>query len=132
MLKHDSHTWAASRKWSVLQYIISSLQKLATLRNIAIVLLNQSITKMQPGAGAILVSAMSSTAWDAGIATSVALFRDWGWDGKQVRYARVLRADGVTAGDKGVVGKVLAFTIESVRIRRLHISRIRISQLMSL
>jgi hypothetical protein len=84
---------------------------------------------MQSGAGAILVSAVSSTAWDAGIATNVALFRDWGRDGKQVRYATVLKADGVTVGDKGVV---LAFTIESVRIRRLHVSRIQISQLMSL
>jgi hypothetical protein len=121
--------WAASRKWSVLQYIISTLQKLATLRNIAIVLLNQSVTKMQSGTGAILVSAILSTAWDAGIATSVALFRDWGWEGKQVRYARVLRADGVSIGGNGAVGKVLAFTIESVRTSRLDISHIQISQL---
>jgi hypothetical protein len=95
---------------------MSSLQKLASLRNIAIVLLNQSITKMQSGAGAILVSAVSSTAWDAGIATSIALFRDWDWGGKHVRYARILKANGVAGGGRGVVGKVLAFTVESVRI----------------
>jgi hypothetical protein len=100
---------------------MSSLQKLATLRNVAIVLLNQSVTKMQSGAGAILVSAVSSTAWDAGITTNIALFRDWDWQGKQVRYARVLRANGVAVGGKGAAGKVLAFTIESVRISRLDI-----------
>jgi hypothetical protein len=111
---------------------MSSLQKVATLRNIAIVLLNHSVTKMQSGAGAILVSALSSTAWDAGIATSVALFRDWGWDGNQVRYARVLRADGVAVGGKGVVGKVLAFTIEPVRISSLDVSHIQMNQLTSL
>lgn len=87
---------------------------------------------MQSGAGAILVSAISSTAWDAGIATSIALFRDWGWEGKQVRYARVLRADGAAVGGKGAVGKVLAFTIESVRISRLDVSHIQINQLISL
>jgi hypothetical protein len=95
---------------------MSSLQKLATLRNIAIVLLNQSVTKMQSGAGAILVSAISSTAWDAGISTSIALFRDWGWEGKQVRNAKVLKADGIATGGKGGIGKVFAFTIESVCI----------------
>jgi hypothetical protein len=98
---------------------MSSLQKLASLRNIAIVLLNQSITKMQSGTGAILVSAVSSTAWDAGIATSIALFRDWGWSGKQVRYARILKTNGVAGAGRGVVGKVLAFTVESVRISYL-------------
>jgi hypothetical protein len=90
------------------------LQKLATIRNIAIVVLNQSVTKMQPGARAILISAVSSTAWDTGIATSIALFRDWGWNGKHVRYARILRANGSTDVGKGAIGKVLAFTIESV------------------
>lgn len=93
---------------------MSSLQKLAALHNIAVVLLNQSVTKIQSGAGAILVSAISSTAWDAGLATSITLFRDWGWEGKQVRYARVLKADGIGLGGKGGFGKVLAFIIESV------------------
>jgi hypothetical protein len=86
---------------------------------------------MQSGAGPILVSAVSSTAWDAGIATSVALFRDWGWEGNQVRYARVLKADGVISGGKGAVGKVLTFGIKSVRISRPDVSHIQTSQLMS-
>jgi len=101
---------------------MSSLQKLATLCNIAIVLLNQSVTKMQSGAGAILVSAISSTAWDAGLTTIIALFRDWGWERKQVRFAKVLKADGLAVGGKGGVGKLLAFTIESVRILLLEVS----------
>ncbi len=107
------------------------MQKLAALRNIAVVLLNQSVTKMQSGAGARLVPAVSSTAWDAGIATSIALFRDWGWDGKQVRYARVMRANGVADGGKGAVGKVLAFTIESVRIGASVFSDVQRCQLTS-
>jgi hypothetical protein len=79
---------------------------------------------MQSGAGAILVSAVSSTAWDAGIATSVAMFRDWGWDGKQVRYVRILRANGVAGGSRGLVEKVFAFTIEPVRISSLYVLEI--------
>lgn len=82
----------------------------------AIVILNQSVTKMQSGAGAMLVPAISSTAWDDGIGTRIALFRDWGWEGKQVRFAGVLKADGVNLSGKGAMGRVIAFTIETVRV----------------
>jgi hypothetical protein len=116
--KQDLQQRAAARKWSVYQFIVSSLQKLATLHNIAIVLLNQTATKMTPGSKARLVPAVSSTAWDAGIGSRVLLFRDWGWDGKQVRLARVLKADGVVATTSGA-SNVVAFTIEESGLHSL-------------
>lgn len=109
--KQDRHRWAASRKWSVLQSIISSLQKLATLRNIAVVVLNQSATKIQSGSGAILVSGILSTAWDAGIAARIVLFRDWGWEGREVRFAAVLKAKGFSGGQ---IGRLITFVIGDV------------------
>lgn len=81
----------------------------------AVVITNQTVTKMQSGAAAMLVPAIMSKAWDAGIASRILLYRDWGWNGKQVRFATVLKADGVIGG-KGGVGTVIAFTIENVRI----------------
>jgi hypothetical protein len=91
------------------------LQKLAALRNIAVVLLNQSVTKMQSGSSALLVPAVSSTAWDAGIAARIVLFRDWGWEGRQVRFARVLKAEATAASEGIESTKVVSFTIEPVR-----------------
>lgn len=83
-----------------MQLLVASMQKLAGLHNLAVVLLNQTATRMQPGLSASLVPAVSSTAWDAGIAARIVLFRDWGWDGQhEVRFARVLKADGVAVGD---------------------------------
>ncbi|KAI9746193.1 MAG: hypothetical protein M1818_000874 [Claussenomyces sp. TS43310] len=110
--KYDPPLWAASRKWSVLQYIISSLQKLATLRNIVVVILTQSITKMQSGSGAVLIPAVSSTAWDSGIATRIVLFRDWGWEKTQVRFARIVKASGTSTKGREGVGRIIPFVID--------------------
>ncbi|KAI9651303.1 hypothetical protein NHQ30_001341 [Ciborinia camelliae] len=95
----------SSRKFPLLQFFINALQKLATTRNIAIIILNQCVTKMRPGLGAALVPSISATAWEQGLGCRVALFRDWGWDddeGNQVngvRFAQVIKVDGVTLSE---------------------------------
>jgi hypothetical protein len=71
---------------------------------------------MQSGSRAILIPAISSAAWDAGIATSMVLFRDWGWEEKHIRFAKVLKAGGVVAASSEKKENVVTFTIESVRI----------------
>jgi len=114
--KQDAQKWAASRKWSVLQHLISSLQKLTETRNIAIVMLNQTATKMHPGSSAVLVSAIASTAWDAGISSRIVLFRDWAVKGKEVRLAVVVKAEGRSVGQGQDTGRVVAFRIEDVCI----------------
>lgn len=104
-----------SRKFPLLQYLVNALQKLATTRNIAIIVLNQCVTKMRPGLGAALVPAISVTAWEQGLGCRVALFRDWGWDddeGNKVngaRFAQVIKAEGVTLSEGR--GKLAAFVI---------------------
>lgn len=77
--KQDPQKWATSRKWTVLQFLISSLQKLATLHNIAIVILGQVSTKMQGGSRAIIVPAIASLGWDTGISTRIVQI---GWLGR--------------------------------------------------
>jgi hypothetical protein len=69
---------------------------------------------MHPGTRAVLVSAISSPAWDTGISTKVVLFRDWGWEGKQVRFAGVLKVQGAAAPGRRGVGRVVPFTIGHV------------------
>ena len=60
--------------------------------------------------------AITSTAWDAGLSTRIVLFRDWGWEGRQVRFARVVKSNGVLLGSNVAMAQLIAFTIESVRI----------------
>ncbi|KAH7314107.1 P-loop containing nucleoside triphosphate hydrolase protein [Rhexocercosporidium sp. MPI-PUGE-AT-0058] len=99
-----------SRKFPILQHLISSLSKVATTRNIAIVLTSQCVTKMRPGAGAVLIPAVNTTAWEQGLGCRVELMRDWGWEDEEgravegVRLARVVKAEGVVVGGVRLVG----------------------------
>ncbi|KAB8292439.1 hypothetical protein EYC80_008162 [Monilinia laxa] len=105
----------SSRKFPLLQYLINALQKLATTRNIAIIILNQCVTKMRPGLGAALIPSISVTAWEQGLGCRVALFRDWGWDDNEgnkvngVRFAQVVKAEGVALSEGR--GRFAAFVI---------------------
>ncbi|PMD47267.1 P-loop containing nucleoside triphosphate hydrolase protein [Hyaloscypha variabilis F] len=91
----------SARKFPILQYLITNLQKLAETRNIAIVVFSQCVTKMRPGAGAVLDPAIKTTAWEQGLGCRVALFRDWGWEDEEghpaddVRLAQVIKAEGI-------------------------------------
>ncbi|RDW91054.1 hypothetical protein BP5796_02219 [Coleophoma crateriformis] len=118
-----------ARKFPILQYIINALSKLAATRNIAIVVLSQCVTKMQPGSAAILVPAINTTAWDQGLCCRVALFRDWGWEQEgnegdstisyQVRFAEVVKAEGITAPNGR--GRLVAFAIDENGLQPLAI-----------
>lgn len=99
----------SARKTSILQFIINALQKIAATHNIAVVVLSQCITKMRPGAGAALVPAVNTTAWEQGIGCRVLLFRDWGkdhYDGIEhddIRLAQVLKAEGSVIPDNSLM-----------------------------
>lgn len=92
------------------------------------------VTKMRPGLGALLVPAVSSTAWDEGVGTRVCLFRDWGTatikskeskDAKErsinvgLRFAGVIKARGIPVGREGGFGRIIPFIIVKVS----HIER---------
>ncbi|TGO45338.1 hypothetical protein BCON_0401g00010 [Botryotinia convoluta] len=117
----------SSRKFPLLQYLIGALQKLATTRNIAIIILTQCVTKMRSGLGAALIPSISATAWEQGLACRVALFRDWGWDDDQgnkvdgVRFAQVIKVDGTILSEgRGIFA---AFVIEKVGISSITPNR---------
>jgi hypothetical protein len=108
----------SARKFPILQYLINNLQKLAATRNIAIVIFSQCVTKMRPGAGAVLIPAINTTAWEQGLGCRVALFRDWGWDDEKgkavndVRLAQVTKAEGIEVPEGR--SRLVAFSISEV------------------
>ncbi|CCD33944.1 hypothetical protein BofuT4_P051340.1 [Botrytis cinerea T4] len=117
----------SSRKFPLLQYLINALQKLATTRNIAIIILTQCVTKMRPGLGAALIPSISATSWEQGLGCRVALFRDWGWDDDEgnkvdgVRFAQVIKANGITLSEgKGIFS---AFVIRKAGVSSITPNR---------
>lgn len=101
---------------------INKVGKLAATRNIAILLVSQTTTRISADTGAVLHPAMASTAWDAAISTRIVLFRDWVFQTAEgpskgevipgVRFMGVVKAGGISYGG---LGKVTSFTIEEVR-----------------
>jgi hypothetical protein len=115
----------SSKRLQVLQYVVSALQKLAATREAAVVVLTQCATRMQAERGATLIPAINASVWEQGIATRVALFRDWMWnDGHPygARLALLQKVNGKTATAAGCLDMACAFSIDSVcRIAPCHV-----------
>lgn len=100
----------------MLQLIMANLQKLAASRDVAMVILTQSATRMQAERGATLTPALNARAWDQGITTRLVLFRDWMFrDGVAVgfHFAGIQKLNGKT--HQGGLGGVFPFRIHEVR-----------------
>jgi hypothetical protein len=74
---------------------------------------------MRPGAGAVLVPAINTTAWEQGLGCRVALFRDWGWEDEEghviddIRLAQVIKAEGISVPEGRPM--LAGFSITEVR-----------------
>ncbi|KAJ2980528.1 hypothetical protein NQ176_g2585 [Zarea fungicola] len=108
----------AAKRMQALQTIISLLNKLAATRDCAVVILSQCATKMQSEHGAALVPAVNATVWEHGVATRIALFRNWSWEDRKpysVFLAGAQKVDGRMMLD--VVDSAAAFTVEPTGVR---------------
>lgn len=123
--KSDAAKWASSRKYAVLGDLLSKLEKLAALHDLTILLTCHTVTRMRPGAGALLVPAISGLEWDSSMSTRLVLFRDWPPHQFQstnpselerlsrLRFVGVEKAGGVSIADENSVN-IVPFTIEEV------------------
>lgn len=105
----------ASKRLQGLQFIITTLQKLAATKNCAVVLLSQCATKMRSEQMATLIPSINTTVWEQGVSTRLVLFRDWAWNASKsssVFLAGLQKVDGRVAQD--AVEHVSAFKVESV------------------
>lgn len=121
--KNDDAKWAAGRRYAVMNHLVSTLGKTATLKDIPVLLTNQTVTKMRPGEGALLMPAMAGMEWDSGIATRLVLFRDWPPEPSKltnledhrrsnVRFVGVVKMKWTAPGEANGFGAVVPFTIE--------------------
>ena len=99
----------------MLQYIVSSLQKLAATRDLAVVVLTQCATKMQAERGATLIPAINAGVWEQGMSTRLVLFRDWSWgpsDTRGLHFVAIQKLHG--KGTAALIDSVCSFTVNEV------------------
>ncbi|KAK3307497.1 P-loop containing nucleoside triphosphate hydrolase protein [Chaetomium strumarium] len=104
---------ASVRRFQLIQYIVTSLQKLAATRDLAVVILTQCATKMQAERGATLIPAVNASVWEQGMSTRLVLFRDWLQDGHEVRgvhFVGIQKLNG--KGTAALIDNLCAFTVE--------------------
>ena len=103
--------------------LISKLGILAVLKNVAILIINQTVARVKAETGAVLLPAISSTGWDAGVNYRILMFRDWippsqveeaNKISKDVRFASVLKAGGAVNNN---VSNPVPFIVEHVSCR---------------
>ncbi|KAF2242978.1 P-loop containing nucleoside triphosphate hydrolase protein [Trematosphaeria pertusa] len=134
----DATRWAAGRKFAVMNELISTLTKTAALHDIALLITNQTITRIRSGSRALLVPAISGTEWDNGISTRLVLFRDWvpgqgKWSDanadrlQEARFVGAVKTNGATLANEGGVGNVVPFTVDCVSLRDLNVAAVDIA-----
>ncbi|KAK2040342.1 P-loop containing nucleoside triphosphate hydrolase protein [Colletotrichum somersetense] len=111
----------SAKRLQALQYIASALQKLAAMRDCAVVVLSQCATRMQLERSATLIPSINAGIWEQGMSTRVVLFRDWVWkDGRPstVSFAGVQKLDGKTGPD--MMQNAAAFRVEATGVVGVH------------
>lgn len=125
----EAARWVSNRKFAMMSELINKLSKMAGLRNLAVLLICQTSTKLRYGAPAVLLPAVSSNEWDNGISTQLCLFRDFPPAALQysqrkgrknaVRYIGVTKAGGTALAEhRDAFSSVIPFTIEKVRLSK--------------
>lgn len=128
--KTDMEKWASNRRFAIQADLMSKLNKLATLHSIAVLITSQTVIRIRGGQSALLMPAISGVEWDHGIATRLVLFRDWppndvvtlGGDKERwqrLRYAGVIKVNGILRGEDGQFNIVVPFSIESGGLQEL-------------
>ncbi|CAI7674560.1 unnamed protein product [Penicillium palitans] len=67
--------WLLNRKWNIAGELATHLARLAA-RNIAVLTINQSHTKIKPQSHAVLQPLLSGSAWETSVQTRIAVYRD--------------------------------------------------------
>ncbi|KAI7236996.1 P-loop containing nucleoside triphosphate hydrolase protein [Hortaea werneckii] len=116
--KTEQQKWQAGRRYAVLGSLVSGLNKMAVLNNVAIAVSTgcASRTRSDSGLGSALVPGVGGGEWDSGVWTRLAVFRDFGG-----RFVGVQKCQGrslIPRDETGETGTVVCFEIlDSGKIR---------------
>lgn len=122
----EAAKWAARRKYAVMADLISRLEKVATMNNLAVLLTQQTRLNLKFGIGGLLTPSMFEPEWGNGIWTQLVMFRDFPPNNgtqhseettvrlKRLRYLGLIKINGVSAEENGRFGTMVPISIEKV------------------
>ncbi|KAI1640282.1 hypothetical protein F4809DRAFT_590806 [Biscogniauxia mediterranea] len=114
----------SARRFQVLQFVISALQKLSATRDLLVVVLSQCATRMQVERGATLIPAINAGTWEQGIATRLVLFKDWIMKGDvlgDTHLVGIQKTNGKP--NPNGIGPVFAFEVDSAGLVGVELDR---------
>ena len=111
--KTEQQKWQAGRRYAVLASLISTMNKLAVIHNIAVVVSTGCSTRMRPdsGLGATLVPGIGGAEWDASVWARLVAFHDF-----NARFIGLQKAQGknlVSREQAGEVGRIISFNLNA-------------------
>ncbi|RAK89855.1 P-loop containing nucleoside triphosphate hydrolase protein [Aspergillus costaricaensis CBS 115574] len=105
--QRDVQKWLTTRKWNVISDLAAQLVKFASRANLAILVNNQTHTRIRGQVRATLSPILSGRGWESCVRARIGVYGDFGdgGDGGWVRVAEVMKRDGrlVTVRDKTTV-----------------------------
>ncbi|GAE00178.1 conserved hypothetical protein [Paecilomyces variotii No. 5] len=102
----DNHQlqWLLNRKWNVTSDLASHLTKLATINRMAVLVLNQTHTKIKGQPRPTLYPALAGGSWESTVYSRIVLYRDWPdpetyedvdeFSSRRVRFAEIVKRTG--------------------------------------
>jgi hypothetical protein len=109
--KTEPQKWQAGRRYAILGSLVSALNKLAVLHNLAVIVTNGSAmrTRAESGLSAALVPGIGGVEWDAGIRNRIVVFRDF-----DARFVGLQKCHGrslIPRDEVGEPGHIITFDI---------------------
>lgn len=112
-MKPEQQRWQAGRRYAILGSVISALNKLAVVHNMAVIVTTSCSTRMRTdiGLGAALVPGVGGAEWEAGVWNRLVVFRDFSG-----RFVGVQKCQGKTLVSRegiGEAGRLVPFDMAS-------------------
>lgn len=109
--KTEQQKWQSSRRYAILGTLVSALNKMAVLNNLAIIVTTSCSNRMRSdsGLGSALVPGVGGAEWETGIWNRLVLFRDFG--GRSVGIQKSQGKSNISREEIGETGRIIAFDV---------------------
>jgi hypothetical protein len=106
--RSEQQKWQPSRRYAILGSVVSALNKLAVLNNVAVIVTTGCCTRMRPdsGLGAALGPGIAGTEWEAGTWNRLVVFRDFG--GRFIGMQKSQGKSHISREEVGETGRLFA------------------------
>lgn len=111
--KTEQQKWHAGRRYAILGSLVTALNKLAVINNLAVLVTTGCSMRMRSdnGMGSAIVPGVGGQEWDAGIWNRLVVFRDF--SGRFIGVQKCNGKSAISREEVGEVGRVVSCEIDS-------------------